>query len=103
MLDHIRSDRRPDSEVRSIFGAGFRTSESKTAKPRWELAQQFCLGDQPQQPLSEPPTMSVRLTEPPSDVGTGGGQIGPDEERLEAAAVDAADCVEVLGASPGSC
>lgn len=46
--------------------------------------------------------MSVRLAEPPSEVGTGGGQTG-DVAWLEAAAVDVADCVEVLGASPGNC
>ena len=47
--------------------------------------------------------MSVRLAEPPSEVGTGGGQTVLDEEWLEAEAVDVADCVEALGDSPGSC
>ena len=46
--------------------------------------------------------MSVRLAEPPSDVGTGGGQIG-EVAWLEVAAVEVADCVEVFGVSPGSC
>jgi hypothetical protein len=55
-----------------------------------------------QHPLSEPPTISVRLAEPPSEVGTGGGQIVLDE-WLAAAAVEVAPCVEVLGVSPESC
>jgi hypothetical protein len=55
-----------------------------------------------QHPLSEPPTISVRLAEPPSDVGTGGGQIG-EAAWLAAAAVEVADCVEVLSISPGNC
>jgi hypothetical protein len=58
--------------------------------------------DRSQQPLREPPTISVRLAEPPSEVGTGGGQIELDE-WLEAAAVEVAACVEVLGVSPGIC
>jgi hypothetical protein len=55
-----------------------------------------------QHPLSEPPTISVRLAEPPSEVGTEGGQIVLDE-WLAAAAVDDAACDEVLGLSPESC
>jgi hypothetical protein len=55
-----------------------------------------------QHPLSEPPTISVRLAEPPSDVGTEGGQIVLDE-WLAAAAVEAAACDEVLAVSPESC
>src|SRR3984957_6174357 len=46
--------------------------------------------------------MSVRLAEPPSEVGTEGGQIVLDE-WLEAAAVEVAACDEVLGVSPDSC
>ena len=55
-----------------------------------------------QHPLSDPPTISVRLAEPPSEVGTAGGQIVLDE-WLAAAAVEVAPCVEVLGVSPDSC
>jgi len=47
--------------------------------------------------------MSVRFAEPPSEVGTGGGQRVLDEEWLAAPAVELAACDEVLGASPGSC
>ena len=46
--------------------------------------------------------MSVRLAEPPSEVGTEGGQIVLDA-WLAAAAVEVAACVEVLGVSPDSC
>jgi hypothetical protein len=55
-----------------------------------------------QHPLSDPPTISVRLAEPPSEVGTAGGQIVLDE-WLAAAAVEVAACDEVLGVSPDSC
>jgi hypothetical protein len=54
-----------------------------------------------QHPLSEPPTISVRFTEPPSVVGTGGGQTVVDE-WLDTAAVVVADCVDVPGVSPGN-
>jgi hypothetical protein len=46
--------------------------------------------------------MSVRLAEPPSEVGTEGGQIVLDA-WLAAAAVEVAACVEVLGVSPDNC
>ena len=46
--------------------------------------------------------MSVRLAEPPSEVGTEGGQIVLDA-WLAAAAVEVAACVELLGVSPDSC
>jgi hypothetical protein len=42
------------------------------------------------------------LAEPPSEVGTGGGQIVLDE-WFAAAAVEAAACDDVLGLSPESC
>jgi hypothetical protein len=42
------------------------------------------------------------LAEPPSELGTGGGQIVLDE-WLAAAAVEVAPCVEVFGVSPESC
>jgi hypothetical protein len=42
------------------------------------------------------------LAEPPSEVGTAGGQIVLDE-WLAAAAVEVAACVEVLGVSPDNC
>ena len=58
--------------------------------------------DRPQHPLSDAPTISVRLAEPPSEVGTDGGQIVLDE-WLAAAAVEVAACVEVLGVSPDNC
>jgi len=42
------------------------------------------------------------LAEPPSEVGTAGGQIVLDE-WLADAAVEVVACVEVLGVSPDSC
>jgi hypothetical protein len=60
--------------------------------------------NQAQHPLSEPPTMSVMLAEPPSEVGTGGGQmVEEDAAPLAAAAVEVAAWVEVSALSPDSC
>src|SRR5579871_2058208 len=53
-----------------------------------------------QHPL-EPPAMLVRFAEPPSVVGIAGGQTGEDGPAV--AAVDAADCLDVAGISPGNC
>jgi hypothetical protein len=46
--------------------------------------------------------MSVRLAEPPSEVGTGGGQVVVVDEWPEAATVEVAPCVEVSAPSPGN-
>jgi hypothetical protein len=44
------------------------------------------------------------LAEPPSEVGTDGGQTVEEEAAwLAVAAVEVADWVEVFGVSPGSC
>jgi hypothetical protein len=59
---------------------------------------------QAQQPLSDGPGATVRFTEPPSDVGTAGPQIGapapaaPAEDAVVLAAFE-----DESGASPGSC
>jgi hypothetical protein len=53
-----------------------------------------------QHPPIETPAISLRFADPPSDVGTGGGQMG--EEGPRAAAVVLAACVEVSGISPGN-
>jgi len=56
-----------------------------------------------QHPLSDPPTISVKFAEPPSDVGTGGGQTMEEEAAwLAAAAVEVAACVELSALSPDS-
>jgi hypothetical protein len=67
------------------------------------LVQQSCSEghDQPQHPLRDPPTISEMLAEPPSEVGTGGGQTVEEEAAwLAAAAVEVAACVEVSALSP---
>jgi hypothetical protein len=46
------------------------------------------------------PAISLRLAEPPSVAGTGGGHIGPNEPG--AVAVLVAACVELSGTSPGN-
>jgi hypothetical protein len=51
--------------------------------------------------LSDAPAISLRFTEPPSDEGTGGGQIG--EDGPGAAAVVLAAWLELSGFSPGIC
>jgi hypothetical protein len=55
---------------------------------------------QPQHPLSDPPVIPLRFTEPPSVEGTAGGQIG--EGVLEAVAVVLAACVDLSDISPGN-
>jgi len=54
-----------------------------------------------QQPLSENPAISVRLSEPPSVEGTCGGQMDVNA-WLAVDAVEIADCVEKLEDSPGN-
>jgi hypothetical protein len=54
----------------------------------------------PQHPPGDAPAISLRLAEPPSVEGTGGGQTGEGEPG--AAAVVLAVCVDVSGISPGS-
>jgi hypothetical protein len=44
--------------------------------------------------------MSLRFAEPPSVVGTGGGQIGEAGPGAVAVAIGA--CVDVFGISPGN-
>ena len=53
-----------------------------------------------QHPLRDPPTMLVRLAEPPSVVGIGGGQT--TDARLGVVAVVIAAWEEVFGISPGN-
>jgi hypothetical protein len=53
-----------------------------------------------QHPLRDSFTIPLRFTEPPSEVGTGGGQIV--EAWLGAVAVVIADWFEVSGISPGN-
>jgi hypothetical protein len=55
---------------------------------------------QHQHPLSDPPAIPLRLAEPPSDDGTGGGHIG--EAAPGAVAVVLGACMEVPGFSPGN-
>jgi hypothetical protein len=54
-----------------------------------------------QHPPSNAPAISLKFTEPPSDEGTGGGQIG--EGGPGAAAVVLAAWLESSGFSPGIC
>lgn len=54
-----------------------------------------------QHPPNDAPAISLRFTEPPSDVGTGGAQMG--EDGPGAAPVVLAACVELSGFSPGIC
>ena len=53
-----------------------------------------------QHPPNEAPAISLRFAEPPSDVGTGGGQMG--ERGAGAVVVVFAACVDVSGISPGN-
>jgi hypothetical protein len=55
---------------------------------------------QPQHPPSEAPAISVRLAEPPSVEGTGGGQVIEEEPGDDAVVLAA--WVDVSGISPGS-
>jgi hypothetical protein len=68
--------------------------------PRLDTISFFGWTFQLQHPPSDAPAISVRLAEPPSVAGTGGGQAG--EGELGAAAVVLAACVDVSGISPGN-
>lgn len=59
------------------------------------------VGDCSQHPLSDAPAISLRFTEPPSDEGTGGGQMGKGGPG--AVAVVLAPWLELSDFSPGIC
>src|ERR1700678_1737049 len=86
--------RNSQSEFRPLPASGARWTRSESS--------QNILGPglRPQHPPSDAPAISVRLAEPPSVVGIGGGQT--DAAAPGAAAVVLGPWVEVSGISPGN-
>jgi hypothetical protein len=82
--------RQPAPNFSLSLGAGY--TQQSAHRQRYQFVSQH--------PLSDTPAISLRLAEPPSVEGTGGGQMG--DGALGAVAVAFAAWVDVSGISPGN-